>query len=318
MQIKKNNFYLLIFFFAYLLIIYSKNFIFCDLYYGKCIGEPYGGDLGRYHHGHYNDTIASHYGFSLYLVFNWVHSWLKFQYFLIIFQLIFYTVFFFSGLKFLKNFSLWKFIIFVFVIIFYPIYEGYSSIALKQGLGIIFMISSIFLVKKIYSFKSLFLILASIMSHYVFLLFYFVLYISKFFSIKILTYLFIFCVLGYIFSLNGILFDYVVEIFEPMYDAMYHETWLRKNSEVKYSFVFFSFFPLLLFLNIKFNTYASKDFLFKMFYKFHLLYCAIIFLFFSEFYYINRFLALSWIFYPFYLLTFLNITKFNFKVIKKS
>ena len=148
MQIKKNNFYLLIFFFAYLLIIYSKNFIFCDLYYGKCIGEPYGGDLGRYHHGHYNDTIASHYGFSLYLVFNWVHSWLKFQYFLIIFQLIFYTVFFFSGLKFLKNFSLWKFIIFVFVIIFYPIYEGYSSIALKQGLGIIFMISSIFLVKK--------------------------------------------------------------------------------------------------------------------------------------------------------------------------
>ena len=318
MKIKKNNFYLLIFFFAYLSIIYSKNFIFCDLYFGKCIEEPYGGDLRKYLNGHYNDSFAHPYGFSLYLIFYWVHSWLKFQYFLIIFQLTFYSVIFFSGFQFLKNFSVWKFTIFTFVIIFYPIYEGYSLIALKQGLGIIFMILSIFLVKKIYSLKSLFLILASIMSHYVFLLFYIVLYISKFLSIKLLTYFFIICVLGYTFKFNGILFYYVREIFEPLHQSMYHETWLRINPEVKYSFVVFSFFPLLLYQNIKFRTYADKESLFKILYKFHLLYCAIIFLFFSEFYYINRFLVLSWIFYPFYLLIFLNITKLYFKSIKRN
>ena len=216
MKIKINNFYFLIFFFAYLSIIYSKNFIFCDLYFGKCIGEPYGGDLRRYLRGHYNDIIVHHSGFSLNLIFYWVHSWLKFQYFLIIFQLTFYSVIFFSGLQFLKNFSLGKFTIFTFIIIFYPLYEGYSIIALKQGLGIIFMISSIFLTKKIYSFKSFFLMLASIMSHYVFLLFYFVLYISKFFSIKFLTYLFIFCILGYTFRLNGFLFYYIIEFIEPL------------------------------------------------------------------------------------------------------
>ncbi len=318
MKIKKNNFYFLIFFFAYLSIIYLKNFIFCDLYFGKCIEEPYGGDLRRYLKGHYNDIIVHHSGFSLYLIFYWVHSWLKFQYFLIIFQLTFYSVIFFSGLQFLKNFSLGKFTIFTFIIIFYPLYEGYSIIALKQGLGIIFMISSIFLVKKIYSFKSFFLMLASIMSHYVFLLFYLVLYISKFFSIKFLTYFFIFCILGYIFRLNGFLFYYVIELIEPLHKSLYNETWFRINSEVKYSIVAFSFFPLLLYQNIKFRTYADKEFLFKMLYKFHLLFCAIIFLFFSEFYYINRFLVISWIFYPFYLLNFLNITKFNFKTIKKN
>ena len=147
MKIKKNNFYLFIFFFVYLSIIYLKNFVFCDLYFGKCIEEPYGGDLKRYLNGHYNDQIANHYGFSLYLIFYWVHSWLKFQNFLIIFQLTFYSVIFFSGLKFLNNYSPWKFIIFTFVVIYYPLYEGYSIIALKQGLGIIFMLSSIFLIK---------------------------------------------------------------------------------------------------------------------------------------------------------------------------
>ena len=81
------------------------------------------------------------------------------------------------------------------------------------------------------------------MSHYVFLLFYIVLYISKFLSIKLLTYFFIICVLGYTFKFNGILFYYVREIFEPLHQSMYHETWLRINPEVKYSFVVFSFFP---------------------------------------------------------------------------
>ena len=89
------------------------------------------------------------------------------------------------------------------------------------------------------------------MSHYVFLLFYFVLYISKFFSIKILTYLFVFCVLGYIFKLNGILFYYVIEYFEPLHQSMYHETWLRINPEVKYSFVAFSFFSFTTFSKYK-------------------------------------------------------------------
>ena len=60
------------------------------------------------------------------------------------------------------------------------------------------------------------------------------------FSIKILTYLFIFCVLGYIFKLNGI-FLLCSRYFEPLHKSI-NETWLRTNPEVKYSFVaLFSF-----------------------------------------------------------------------------
>ena len=75
MKLKKKNIFLFIIFFSYLLLIYLKNYTFCNVYYGKCsLIEPFGGDLLKYLNGHYSSPIAGHYGFSLYLIFLIVHS----------------------------------------------------------------------------------------------------------------------------------------------------------------------------------------------------------------------------------------------------
>ena len=318
MKLKKKNIFLFIIFFSYLLLIYLKNYTFCNVYYGKCsLIEPFGGDLLKYLNGHYSSPIAGHYGFSLYLIFLIVHPWLKYKFFLLIYLLTFYVVLFFCGLKLLRNNNLWKFILYLSIVILYPTYEGYSSIALKQGLGMIFFLMSIFLVKRIFSFESCFFILASIMCHYVFLLVYFILYIVKFFSIKTLTCIFLLITSFYLLELNGFLFKTVIQIFEPMYTNQYHETWLRITDEVKYSFVLFSYIPLFFFQIIQFKITIDKNFILRKIYKFHLLYCSCIFLFFSEFYYLNRFLEISWLFYPLYLLVLLNIIKIDFKKFKK-
>ncbi len=313
MSLNKIKVQLLFVFFVFMSLIYLKNQVFCYDFFGNCVQEPFGGDLKRYVDNHYNNSINSIHGLALFLTFSLTHSWLEFKNFLILFQLVFYAVLFFSGLRLFEKISFLKFNLFLFLIIFFPIYDGYSSIGLKQGLGIIFMLSSIFLVKKMFSFKSWCLIIPSIMSHYGFILFYFVFYISKFFSIKSLTILFLFSVIGYIFQLNGFLFYLVVEIFETMQKSLYVETWLRFNNEVNYFNVFFSFLPLLFFKNRQFRNFINKEIFFRKIYKFHLLFSSIIFLFFSEFYYINRFLSLTWVFYPFYLLIFIDISKLNYK-----
>ena len=317
MKLKKKNVFLFIIFFSFLLLIYLKNYTFCNVYYGKCsLIAPYGGDILRYLNAHYFSPIANHYGFSLYLIFLIVHPWLKFKFFLLTYLLTFYVVLFLCGLKLLRNNALWKFILYLLIVILYPSYEGYSSIALKQGLGMIFMLMSIFFVKRIFSFASCLFILAAIMSHYVFLLVYFILYIVKFFSIRFFTIIFLLCTFSYLIGLNNFLFEWVIQTFEHIHKDQYQETWLRTTTEVKYLFVLFSFFPLFAFQIIQFKKLISRNSILKNLYKFHLLYCSCIFLFFAEYFYLNRFLEIAWLFYPLYLLTLFNITKISFKVIK--
>ena len=317
MKLKKKIIFLYIIFFSYLLLIYLKNYTFCNIYYGKCsLVTPYGGDILRYLNAHYYTPITNHYGFSLYLTFLIVHPWLKFKFFLLTYLLTFYVVLFFCGLKLLRNNNLWKFIPYLSIVIFYPFYEGYSSIALKQGLGMIFMLMSIFFVKRIFSFASCLFILAAIMSHYVFLLVYFILYIVKFFSIRFFTIIFLLCTFSYLIGLNNFLFEWVIQTFEHIHKDQYQETWLRTTTEVKYLFVLFSFLPLFAFQIIQFKKLISRNSILKNLYKFHLLYCSCIFLFFAEYFYLNRFLEIAWLFYPLYLLTLFNITKISFKVIK--
>ena len=317
MKLKKKIVFLYIIFFSYLLLIYLKNYTFCNVYYGKCsLVAPFGGDLLRYLNAHYYSEIKGHYGFSLYLIFLIVHPWLKFKFFLLTFLLTFYVVLFFCGLKLLRNNALSKFIPYLLIVILYPSYEGYSSIALKQGLGMIFMLMSIFFVKRIFSFSSCLFILAAIMSHYVFLLVYFILYITKFFSIKFSTIMFLLCTSLYLVGFNDFLFEWVIQIFEPVYKAEYDATWLRTSNETKYLFVLFSSLPLFAFQITQFKNLINRNSILKNLYKFHLLYCSCIFLFFSEYFYLNRFLEIAWLFYPLYLLTLLNITKISFKVVK--
>ena len=300
------------------MIIYLKNKVFCFDFFDNCLLEPFGGDLARYLKNHYNNKIGNFgdHGLALFITFSLTYSWLTFKNYLILFQLVFYSVLFFSGLKLFERISFLKFNCFVLILIFYPIYDGYSTVALKQGLGMIFMLPSIFLVKETFSFKSWLLIIASILSHYVFLLFYFVFYVTKFFSIRVLTNLFLVSIIGYILKFNGFLFELVVENFEPLYKNAYGITWLRHNDEIKYFYVIFSLLPLFFFQIKQIRNFINKTIIFRKIYKFHLLFSAIIFFFFSEFFYINRFLALTWIFYPFYLLIFIDITKLNYKFSK--
>ena len=315
MTINKNKFILFCLFFTFLFLIFLKNQVLCFAFFQNCTPQPFGGDLGRYQDNHYNNSIeGSIHGFTLSLIFYLTSKFIEFKDFITLYRLVFYAVIFLSGLKLLKDNSFLKFYLFLLVVFFYPFYDGYSSIGLKQGLGMIFMISSIFLVKKIYSIKSWSLIIASILSHYSLFLFYIIFYISKFFSMRFLIYLFLFSILGYISELNGFLFHLVVEIFEPMHQSLYTKTWLRFSDKIQFSYVIFSSIPLLFLSITKFKNFIVNDYVFNNLYKFHFLYCAIIFLFFSEFYYINRFLALSWILYPFYLLIFLNILNLRKKL----
>ena len=317
MKLKKKVVFLFIIFLSFLLLIYLKNYTFCNVYYGKCsLVAPYGGDILRYLNAHYYTPIAGHYGFSLYLIFLIVHPWLQYKFFLLTFLSTFYVVLFFCGLKLLRNNTLWKLIPFLLIVILYPFYEGYSSIALKQGLGMIFMLISIFFVKKIFSLSSCLFILAAIMSHYVFLLVYFILYIVKFFSIRFCIIIFLLCTFSYLIGLNNFLFEWVIQEFEHIYEDQYQETWLRTTTEVKYLFVLFSFLPLFAFQIIQFKNLINRNSILKNLYKFHLLYCSFVFLFFSEYFYLNRFLEIAWLFYPLYLLILLNITKISFKVVK--
>ena len=96
--------------------------------------------------------------------------------------------------------------------------------------------------------------------------------------------------------------------------AEYDETWLRTSTEIRYLFVLFSFLPFFAFQIIQFKNLINRNSILKNLYKFHLLYCSCIFLFFSEYFYLNRFLEIVWLFYPLYLLTLLNITKISLKL----
>ncbi len=315
MTIEKKNldlFFTIIFF---LILILGKNYFFCE-YFSDCslTQENYGGDLKKYLRNYYSGVIVNYFSIVLYLVFKVTHSWINFEWFLILFQLTFYSIIFFSGTNFIKNNQLWKFTIFIIVVLFYPFYDGYSSFLLKQGMGMIFLFVSIFLVKKIFSYSSFFFILLSIFSHYIFLLVYLVFYISKFFSLKFLTFIFLISISIYMLEINNAWYITNIKFLYNLDVFFIPEKILSKfNQETKFRFILFSSLPLFFLLIIQFKNVIDKNKILENLYKFHLLYSSIVYLFFSEFYYIDRFLSLTWIFYPFYLLAFLTVFRLNYK-----
>ena len=306
MTIKKRNFYLFILFCIFILLVYLKSFVFCDLFINKCLEEPYGGDLRRYFKHHYNDLIGDYYGLTLYIVFYLINSWLEFENFLILFKLIFYSILFLSGVKLFKEISLWKFNLFLFLIFFYPVYNDYSSVGLKQGLGMIFMLSTLFLFKNVFSFKSCLLILASIMSHYVFALFYLIFFICRFFSNRFVTLIFLLSTSFYILSYFIRTEDFFFEIIEKYLSSL---IWVRFTNEINYFYLIVSFFPLFLTQIRQFEKFLKKNYLLNDLFKTHLLYSSVVYFVFTDYYYIERLLAVSWIIYPYYVLSLLKITK---------
>ena len=315
MIIKKKNLNLFFLFIFFLLFVLAKNYLFCDLFSDCSLTQDkYGGDLNKYFKNYYSGIIINYFSAILYLIFKIVHPIVNFETFLVLFQLTFYTVIFFSGIYFLQNNEFWKFLLFVLVILFYPFYDNYSSFLLKQGMGMIFLFISLFLVKKVFSFTSWVFILLAIFCHYIFLLFYSVFFIIRFFSLNFLIILFLISILIYIFGINNTWYLTNIEFLYDLNIFFVPENALTKiNQETKLRFIVFSSLPLISIMVIQFRNIVLNNIFLKNLYKFHMLYSSITYLFFSEFYYIDRFLSITWIFYPFYFLALINIFKLNEK-----
>jgi hypothetical protein len=305
-----NLFFILLFL---LIFIILKNYPFCDIFSDCSLTqEIYGGDLSKYVKHYYSNVIINNYNIGTYVIFKLFHTWASFGVFLIIFQLSFYSVIFFSAVNLTENENLTKFSYFTLIVAFYPFYDGYSSIAIKQGLGMIFLFASLFLVKRVFSLTSCIFIILAILNHLVFLLFYLIFWISRFFSLKFLTILYFLVITIYLTNINdpwyaiSINFLYNLDLF-----FIADEILSSFNPETKLRFVLFSSLPLFSLLIPKFKKLVNENELLKNLYQYHFLYSSTVYLILSEFFYIDRFLSLTWIFYPFYLLYLLRIVKFN-------
>ncbi len=315
MILKKKDLNLFIILIVLLFFVLVKNYLLCDIFSDCSLTqEKYGGDLSKYYRNYTSNAVINYNGATIYLIFKYIHSWISFEFFLILYQLIFYIIIFSCGISIVKDYNLWKFILFTLVILFYPFYDGYSSFLLKQGTGTIFLLISLFLVKKVFSFSSFLFIIFSILSHYIFLLFYIIFYLIRFFSLKFLILIFIISFLVYSFGINDALylmninFIYNLDLFFVPEDVF-----SKLNQEDKLRFILFSSLPLFSLLVIQCRNVIYKNKFLKDLYKFHFLYSSLVYLLFSEFYYIDRFLSVTWMFYPFYFLAFLSIFKINFK-----
>ena len=301
MKDKKKTLIILLSFISYLIIIFLKNYFFCDIFFGECFNEPYTGDLKIYNVHFKLNSINGYNGTLLDLIFILTNSWLSFKFFLIFFNLIFYSVIFFCCLILSQNKSLWKTMFIILVVIFYPFYEGYSSFGLQQGLGIIFMFISIFLVKKKYSFLWFLFALLSVLSHFIFLLFYIIFFFLKFFNVRSLIFLFLVSIFLYIFGITKFLS--IIEIVNTLTNStlFVNDTILDDIViKIRFDFILFSSLPLFCYYVPQFKKVFNNDHLIKSLFKFHLLFSTAIYLFFSEYYYINRVLSISWLLYPFY------------------
>ena len=315
MTIKKKNFNLFLVLLILLFFIFLKNYIFCELYFGQCVGiEGKGGDL-RVYTNSYNNSFVDTYKSLLFVIFFLNQFIFSFETFHLLFIMIFYIVIYLSGLKFSRDIANWKFFLFIIVILFYPIYEGYSVNSLKQGLGFIFMFMSVFLVRRIFSKSSWYLIIASSLSHYVFILFHLTFYGSRFFSIKQLTFVFYTSLLLYVLGISDYFYFFITKIinyFNAFFANDLEDLIFSPDPiyELKIDFILFSFLPLITLQVIQFKRHILKNFLIGSLYKFHLLYSSVVYLFFSNYYYFDRFLSVSWAFYPFYFLYLFQVIKF--------
>lgn len=317
MIVKKKKFNLFLLLLSLLICIILKNYFICEYYFGHCVGlDGAGGDLQIYA-SHFNQGyVVVSYTSLIYVIFFLFQFLKSFEVFHLIFIQIFYIVIFFSGLKLLTKEYLWKYAVFIILVSIYPIYEGYSVNALKQGLGVIFMLLSIFIVKRVFSFNSWCLIIASSLSHYVFVLFYIIFYLSRFFSLKNLNIIFLLSSLIYLSKISDFFYIHVTKIINyinfffvnDLEDLIFY---VEPINEVKIKFILFSSLPTITLQIYKLKKYINKNYLITNLYKFHLLYSSFVYLFFSNYYYLDRFLSVSWIFYPFYFLYLFDVLKFN-------
>lgn len=303
------------FFFVYIVFLFwilLKNYPFCDYFSDCSLTREYGGDLSKYVIHYYGNQIVNNYNIGAYAIFKLFHPWASFGFFLIIFQLSFYSIIFFSALNIIKNENLAKFYYFTLIVAFYPFYDGYSSIAIKQGLGIIFLFASIFLVKRVFSLISCIFIIVAILCHLVFLVFYSIFFISRYLSLKFLIIVYLLTSTIYCLNINdswfliGINILYNLDLFFIDGDIL-----SKLNSEAKLRFVIFSSLPLFSLLIPGFKKLVYENELLKNLYQCHFLYSSIVYLFLSEYYYIDRFLSITWLLFPFYFLYLLRIVKFN-------
>ena len=245
------------------------------------------------------------------LIFFLLKELVSFEYFLIFFQLSFYSVIFFAGKNFLHLISANKFLLFIVIVIFYPFYQNYSSFLLKQGLGLIFVIISLFIIERRNLYSYIFFALLSIFSHYIFILFHIIFILSRYFSLKILILLFLSSIFIYFLNINDNLFELIYNFLISLNLYFIDENTLNKTySLAKVQFILFSSLPLFLLVLSNFRKFVNENLLFNNLYKFHFLYSSTIYLFFSEFFYLDRFLSITWHLYPFYFLIMLRSVKF--------
>ena len=312
MILKKKFINLFFILFFFLIFIMLKNYPFCDIFSDCSLTREYGGDLGKYVVHYYSNQIVNYYNIGAYAIFKLFHPWASFGFFLIIFQLSFYSIIFFSALNVIKNENLTKLSYFTLIVAFYPFYDGYSSIAIKQGLGIIFLFTSIFLVKRVFSLTSCIFIMVAILCHLVFLVFYSIFWISRYFSLKFLIIVYLLTITIYLLNINdswylaNIIFLYDLDLF-----FIADRILSKFNQETKLRFIIFSSLPLFSLLIPGFKKLVYENELLKNLYQCHFLYSSIVYLFLSEFYYIDRFISITWFFFPFYFLYLLRIVKFN-------
>ena len=312
LQKKFINLSFTLFFFIFFIIL--KNYLLCDVFSDCSLTQDeYGGDLSKYVIHYYSNQIVNNYNIGTYAIFKLFHTWVSFEFFLIIFQLSFYSIIFFSAFNLIENENLLKnFPLFVLVVAFYPFYDGYSSFAIKQGLGMIFLFASLFLVKRVFSLTSCIFIIIAILNHLVFSVFYFIFWISRYFSLKFLIIVYLLTIFIYLQNINNswylvnINFLYSLDLF-----FIADRILSSFNPESKLRFVVFSSLPLFFLFIPGFKKLVYENELLKNLYQHHFLYSSMVYLFLSEFYYIDRFLSLTWIFYPFYFLYLLQIVKFN-------
>lgn len=311
LQKKFINLFFILFFF--LIFIILKNYTFCNIFSDCSLTQDkYGGDLSKYIVNYYSGIIVNNYSIAVFVVFKFFHTLVSFEAFLVIFLLSFYSIIFFSGLNLIENKNQPKFLFFILIVAFYPFYDGYSTIAIKQGLGVIFLFVNFFLVKKVFSFTSWIFIILAILSHLVFLLFYLIFWISRYFSFKFLIFIYLLTITIYCLNINDTWFLININILYNLDLFFIADDILSKfNSETKLRFVIFSSLPLFTFLIPRFKKLVYENKLLKNLYQQHFLYSSTVYLFISEFYYIDRFLSLTWMFYPFYFLYLLRIVKFN-------
>ena len=306
----------IIFFFVFIILlfwIFLKNYTLCNIFSDCSLTQDeYGGDLSKYVIHYYSNTIVNYYNIAPYVVFKFFHTWVSFEAFLFIFLMSFYSIIFFSGLNSIENKNQLKFLFFILIVAFYPFYDGYSTFAIKQGLGVIFLFVNFFLVKKVFSFTSWIFIILAILSHLVFLFFYLIFWISRYFSLKFLIFIYLLAITIYCLNINDTWFLNNINILYNLDLFFVADDILSKfNSETKLRFVIFSSLPLFTFLIPRFKKLVYENKLLKNLYQQHFLYSSTVYLFISEFYYIDRFLSLTWMFYPFYFLYLLRIVKFN-------